>query len=190
MREMPVVYNVISRLCMRKEILLAIIVGIAVGLGLTFGLYLVRQRLDDSSTVRTIEESRQGSNDSTLSQESNQSLVVQQPEADLFVSEAELRVVGRAIPNSYIVILVGTDEFITTADSDGDFSQTIQLTAGGNRVTVVATSPDGMQETVVRSVVFSEANLDAPVSTASASPSATPRANATPRPTATPTPGN
>lgn len=172
---MGVVYNETSRLNMRKEILLAIIVGVIVGLGLTFGLYLLRQRLSDTSTVRTIEESREGKNPESdeTTETSTQSLVLQLPQADTYSETAELRVVGRAIPNSYIVTFVGPQEFITTADADGDFSKTITLQAGGNRVTVVATSPDGVQETVVRSVVFSSANLDAPTSSGSASPSAT-----------------
>jgi hypothetical protein len=179
-----VVYNVISRLCMRKEILLAIIVGILVGLGLTFGLYLLRQQLGDNSTVDTIEQSRQG--DATLPTEENLgTLIIQQPAVDMYTQEQELRIVGRAVPMSYIVALVGPEEFITTADDDGDFSLTVKLVAGGNRVSIVATSPDGSQETVVRSVVYSDVDLDAPASS-SASPSATPRASATPRPSATP----
>lgn len=178
---MGVVYNETSRLNMRKEILLAIIVGVIVGLGLTFGLYLLRQRLSDSSTARTIEESRGGKTSETQSDEqiATQSLVLQLPEPDTFSETAEIRVVGRAIPNSYIVTLVGPQEFITTADADGDFSKTITLQAGGNRVTVVATSPDGVQETVVRSVVFSNVSLTAPTSNASGSANASSSAAST-----------
>ena len=189
---MPVVYNVISRLCMRKEILLAIIVGILVGLGITFGLYLLRQQFGDTSTVDTIEQSRLSETLPNETEEIQGSLTIQQPTPDTYTLESSIRVVGRSLPQSYIVVFVGTNEFITTADSDGDFSLTVTLAPGGNRVTIVATTPDGTQETVVRSVVYSEIDLNAPVATesASATPSATPRATATPRPTAAPTGGN
>ncbi len=155
---------------MRKEILLAIIIGILVGLGVTFGLYLIRQRLGDTSTINTIEQSRQGEN--TTGNNNNEALsgtlTVQQPTADTYTTQSEIRVVGRAIPNSYIVVLSGENEFVTTADTDGDFSLIIQLVAGGNRVSIIATSPDGDQETLVRSIVYSTVDLNNPTASESA----------------------
>lgn len=142
---------------MRKEILLAIIVGIAAGLGITYGLYTVRERLDSSETAETIEESRLVVASPTPSPLS--SLTLQQPEQDLLTNEETVQVIGRTIPNSHVIILAQEAELITTADQDGDFAQTVPLEPGGNRLTITTITPDGAQESTVRNVVYSTVDL-------------------------------
>lgn len=154
---------------MRKEIFIAIIVGIIVGLGITFGLYTVRQKLFSNRTAQEIESSRQQDAQNGDTSNSNLNLIVQQPEQDLFTQDESVQIVGKALPESYIVILVGPREYITTADIDGDFAQTIEVDAGGNRVTIVATTQDGAQESVIRNIVYSTVDLEGNAS-ASASP--------------------
>jgi hypothetical protein len=185
-------YNVHS---MRKEIFVAIVVGILVGLAITFGLYSLREQIFKNRTAETIEETRK-----QLAQPSPtplSSISLQQPEQDLLTDEKTLKVVGRTLPGSYIVLLTPGNEYLTTADADGDFAHDVDLVAGGNRITIVVTSPDGKQETLVRNVVYSTVNLDVastvsalipatPSPTPSIKPTPTPKPTATPRPTATP----
>lgn len=142
---------------MRKEILLAIIVGVIVGLAITFGIYQLRQTLFQNRTVEEIETSRQQDARPTPTPMSSVSL--QQPEQDLLTDENTVQIVGRALPDSYIVILANETEYITTADQDGDFAQQVDLEAGGNKLTIVAVTPDGEQETVIRNVVYSTVDL-------------------------------
>lgn len=151
---------------MRKEILLAIIIGIIVGLGITFGVYTLRQKLFQNDTASMIEESRQGSTSPSPTPLTN--LLIQQPEQDLLTREDSVQVVGRALPNSYIVILSNDTEYITTADKDGDFAQDVALVAGGNLLTIVATTPEGDQEQTVRNVIYSTIDLNAPTASGSA----------------------
>lgn len=173
---------------MRKEILLAIILGIAAGLGLTLVLYTVRQRFGGNRTPSAIEESRQKS--ASPSPTSASSLSIQQPTNNLLTSEATVRIVGRALPQSYIIILTPNNEFFTTADQDGDFAQEVELQTGANLITVNSTTPEGQQETVSLSVVYSTVNLDGEVasSTATLAPSPSPSPATRTRATATPTP--
>lgn len=152
---------------MRKEIILAVIIGIIFGLGVTFGLYFVRQRVLPNETAQKIEESRQQPATPTPTPQAK-TLIVQQPDMNLLTKEGMVQVVGKAWPNSYIVILAADQEYVTTADDDGDFSQEIELSLGGNRLTVIATSVQGEQEQVVLSVVYSTVDLNPDESTASA----------------------
>jgi len=153
---------------MRKEIFLAIIVGIIVGLGITFGVYTLRQRFLPNKTVQEITNSREQNPSPTPGVE-QKNLTIQQPENNLLTDQSEVKIVGRTIPNSYVTILTQGKEAITVADQDGDFAHDIILELGGNRVTVVASLPDGQQEEVVLSLVYSTADLDL-------SPTATPEA--------------
>ncbi len=152
---------------MRKEIILAIIVGVIVGLAITFGIYTVRQQVFRNQTPTTIEESRTSTN-TTPTPSPNSTLSLQQPEQDLLTDESSVQVVGRALPNSYIVILAETDEYITTADQDGDFSQEVALEFGGNKLTIEAITSTGEKETVIRNVVYSTVDLTAQDSSPSA----------------------
>lgn len=152
---------------MRKEILLAIVVGIIVGLAITFGIYTVRQQIFRNQTPEAIEESRQG-NSGIPTPTPTSTLNIQQPEQDLLTGQDTVQVVGRALPDSYVVILAVDEEYITTADQDGDFSQEVALTAGGNKITIIAITPNGEQETAIRNVVYSTVNLNNPTSSESA----------------------
>jgi hypothetical protein len=150
---------------MRKEIFLAIVVGILVGLVITFGLYSLRQRLLPNRTAEEIAASRE-QNPTPTPRAAQTTLAIQQPRDNYLSQNEEIKVVGRALPNSHVTILTPTTEYITLADQDGDFAQDVTLTLGGNRVSVIAISPDGNQEEVILSVVYSTVDL----STQSATP--------------------
>lgn len=151
---------------MRKEILLAIVVGVIVGLAITFGIYTVRQQFFQNQTPSAIEESRLGGTGIPTPTPTS-TLNIQQPKQDLLTAQDTVQVVGRALPNSYIVILAVDEEYITTADQDGDFSQEVALEAGGNKLTIIATTSNGEQETVIRNVVYSTIDLENQSSTES-----------------------
>ncbi len=137
---------------MRKEILLAIIVGVVFGLGATFGIYTVRQSLFRNTTPEAIEASKLGVQSSPTPTPNNR-LNISNPAQDLFTQEKSTRIVGRALADSLIVVLAENDEFITTADKDGDFSVEVELIEGGNLLTVVATAPDGSQDSTTLNIV-------------------------------------
>lgn len=152
---------------MRKEILLAIVIGLIVGLGITFGLYTLRQNLIQRDTASKLDGNRTNT-DATPTP--NMTLTLTEPKPDLYTTDASLQVTGKALPHSYIVVLAQGNEAITTADQDGDFSVRVTLAAGGNKLTVIATTPEGKQEQLITSVVYSTANLDDTGATTSANP--------------------
>lgn len=137
---------------MRKEILLAIVVGILAGLGVTYIIYTVRQAMLRNTTPSEIEQRRQES--APTPSPTTSSLTIKHPTPDFLTSEASVQVVGKALPESYIVVLAPKGEYITTADKDGDFAITVDLQEGGNKLTIVATTPEGQQETAVATAVY------------------------------------
>ncbi len=139
---------------MRKEILLAIIVGVVFGLGVTFAVYTLRQRLFRNTTPDAIEQSRNQGASNNPSPSPNSTLTIQRPLQDIATDQNSLQIVGRAQPSSLVVVLAGTGEFITNADQDGDFALTVTLVQGGNKLSVVATTPEGSQESTILNVVY------------------------------------
>lgn len=161
-------YNALAR-HMRKEILLAIVVGVVFGLGVTFAVYTLRQKLFRNTTPDTIEQSKQQTAGTGATPTPQTSLVIKKPVQDLATDQETQQIVGRAQPNSIVVALAADDEFITTADQDGDFALEVALVLGGNKITVVATTPEGSQESTILNVVYAP-DLSAPTATAGGQP--------------------
>lgn len=152
---------------MRKEIVLAIVIGLGVGLILTYGFYLARTAL-------------QRDPDNNLGQETNTSpspdpsgngtLSLISPVDESVQSSSSITIAGTTIVDSFVVIFVNDEEFITTADESGNFSIETELEDGSNVITVHAIDEDGNETIVERTVTVVE---EVPVASASAAPANT-----------------
>ena len=138
---------------MRKEILLAVFVGITLGLMITFGIYQNSENAktgQNNTTDQLVNNSV--STESAVVQDPQ--LVINSPEEDLFTNENELIVSGSGIPNSFIVILVNNIENITNADESGNFSLKVKLIEGGNLIEINSINEDGKQINKQRTVIY------------------------------------
>lgn len=138
---------------MRKEILLAIFVGITLGLMITFGIYQNSENAktgENNTTDQLI--NNQVSTNSAVVQDPE--LVINSPEEDLFTNEKELIVAGSATPNSFVVILVNDVESISNTDESGNFSLKVQLNLGGNLIEINSINEDGKKVSKQRTVIY------------------------------------
>lgn len=172
---------------MKKEAIFAIIIGIVVGLGITYGIYKIRQvQLPNSQSSQTEETDLSP----TPAAESNQKLLITSPKDESVLSETALRISGTAEANEIIVIFLNDDEHITQADSIGAFAQDVELLSGGNLIDITAIAADGTETKQSLHVVVSTASLEETVTAEEASddakptPKATTSAKATTKPTA------
>lgn len=169
---------------MKKEAIFAIIIGVLVGLGITFGIYQLRLKTSRTNTTNS-DITSDTTSTPTPTDNSNQKLLITSPIDESIVSSTDLRVSGTAEPNEMVVILINDKEYVTQADSIGAFAQDVELDNGGNIVTVIAVAADGTQTKVVYNVVVSSASLDEKVETSPAEDTAS--ASATPKVTTKPT---
>ncbi len=138
---------------MRKEILLAVFVGITLGLMITFGIYQNSENAksgENNTTDQLINNPT--STNSAIVQDPQ--LVIDSPEEDLFTHEAELIVSGSASPNSFIVVLINDLENISNTDDSGNFSIKVQLAEGGNLIEINSINEDGKQISKQRTVIY------------------------------------
>jgi len=178
---------------MKKEVLIAVVLGVVVGLIITFGIYTANTALQrrsrqvrvTPSPTPTSENVKQGS------------IVIYSPENDTLTDKDTIQLSGLTTPNAVVVIFVNDKSTVTSADPKGNFSADLSLTGGSNVITIVATDETGKQSQEQRSVVYSTANLDesSALATSSATPSPKPSAKPSPSPATspkaktTPTPG-
>ena len=172
---------------MKKEIVFAVVIGLVIGLIITFGMYRARQAMTGSSTVNPQLSASPLPSGNTANK--HEPFLVSEPADESIVADATLRVSGQAFPNAAIVILNGASETVGMADDKGNFSLTLALVPGANVLTIRAMSDARATLEVIRTVVFSTADLSAtPVPTFTPKPSPSPSAKPTTKPKASATP--
>ncbi len=137
---------------MKKEILLAILIGLAFGLFITYGLYRVRKATQSTSTqpVSTTAPAA-----SPASEPSSALLTILNPEDNLVQEETSTTVTGTTQPNAIVVLFVNDEENISTADETGNFSFTVDLESGSSILTVHAIDENGESVSATRTIVVS-----------------------------------
>ena len=125
---------------MKKEVILAIIIGIFVGLGITFLLYNARQAL--IPTNNSVTQSPEPTDEPTATPNNNL-LVITQPEDQSVLTQAENKLTGSTLPNQIVVVFVNDSQEILQANDTGAFSTDIELENGSNVIRVVSVSSTG-----------------------------------------------
>jgi hypothetical protein len=137
---------------MKKEVLIAIIVGLALGLIITFGIYRAQSSINRQN--QPTETETRDETDETAHQ-----LTVIQPENNGIVDEDFIEVTGLTSSNSLVTLVTADSETVVQADELGNFSGSVELTAGINSLVVTSYSLDGSQVSAQLAVVFSTADL-------------------------------
>ena len=141
---------------MRKEIIIAIFIGLAFGAVIAFGVRTARESL--ANRPKTISES---SSTTTQTTENNQTILITTPEPNEIVSEKELNVIGTTTPKSLISVQTTTGEAVVMADEAGAFNAVIQLESGINPINITSFSPEGDKSTVKLVTVYSTVDFTA-----------------------------
>lgn len=128
---------------MKKEAFLAIVIGIIVGLGITYGIYQIRQRFTpepesiiDGLTTPAPESSPSGA----------EKLFITSPQNESVLYDSEITLSGTTLSQELVVIFVNEREYVTQADDIGAFAAKIQLDEGSNVIEVISIKNDGTEE--------------------------------------------
>jgi hypothetical protein len=137
---------------MQKEVLISVIIGISLGLIVTYGIYQVKKQV--TSPTPTDVTAEMDSNENDLIETG---LMLTSPEDGLVQEKSQIKVAGTTIqPESFVVVFVDNQETILQSDSTGGFSTNLELTDGEHVITVVSVNQDGWTETAERLVVISD----------------------------------
>lgn len=142
---------------MRKEVILSILIGVSLGLIITYGFYLSYSTKQSKTTstelVNTeITPSPEASNPNQL--------MLSSPEDEIIYQEKKIRVAGTTLANSFVIIFVGNQENITQSDQSGNFSIEVALESGSNIITVCAIDEDGQTSKIERTVIVYSHSLE------------------------------
>jgi hypothetical protein len=142
----------------RKEITIAIIIGLIVGLVVVVGIIRARSALESVSPT-----------DLNLGKQARSSAEPQNNQGELFLtletadnqvlSSPTLTIQGSTLAGTYIVILDESEEHIIVPNEVGSFAQDITLVAGANTITVTSYQPDGTKLEKVLTAVYTTAEI-------------------------------
>lgn len=152
---------------MKKELLLAVLIGLAVGLVIVFGVYRTRILLTPKNQTTNLDASP--SPEASADILSN--LVIHSPLDESIQESPDVTIAGTTNHNEFVVILVNDQDFVTTADDSGNFSISTTLEAGSNIIQVKSINEDGQVTTKELTVIYTTKPL---IESADASASAQP----------------
>lgn len=140
---------------MRKEVLLAIIIGVILGAVILYGLKIA----NESATPATPEETQTSQTITTPTPTPTNTLTIDNP-TDHFVSfEKNLTLTGRATPQTNLAITSEGADDIVTADDSGKFTSELSLVLGENPITISAFFPDGTQTVQTLNVIYTTSTI-------------------------------
>lgn len=140
---------------MRKEVVIAIILGLALGFIITFGIYRTQVALRSTPSSEEQAEALR-TPDSILNPVVQQELAIHNPEDGLITDAQSVVVTGESEPNVVVVLLVNDTEYVTTTDEGGNFSFDVPLREGSNVLTTYILRDDGSSLKDERVVVMGD----------------------------------
>lgn len=139
-----------TRYTMRKEVILAVIIGVLLGGVILYGINLA----NNSSRTNGDDSELNGNSlilpSPTPNPENQISFI--SPLKNSVVTDAQVTLKGTAKPNSNVAIITESDDILTTVNATGNFSSIINLITGENIITV--TTVDGNQATASASITI------------------------------------
>lgn len=143
---------------MKKEVLIAIIIGFGLGLVITFGIWSANKAIKDSAPTAS-EPISVPEVVSPTPVPPAFSLNLFMPEDNSISDQEKIEVSGETAPEAIVVILYQKGEKILEADEEGLFTTEIDLEGGVNEIRITAYDQEGNEEEKTVTVVFSTAEI-------------------------------
>lgn len=141
---------------MRKEVLIAIILGFALGLVITFGVWSANRAMKEKNVAQeNVEEPVESLPASPTPTSTAFSLTILTPADESFVETNKISINGSTEPGAEIAIITENGEEIAIADESGKFDAPITLENGTNEITVTAVNANGDEATKTINIVYS-----------------------------------
>jgi hypothetical protein len=140
---------------MKKEVILAILSGFAIGLIITFGIYTAQKSLQNKQTGAEPTTSPQA----TTEPETQHTLTLISPGNETVHQQETITLEGKTSPQATVAIVTEEEEKIITADNQGQFATEITLKGGANTITATAFTSNGNQAKANLNLIYSTADF-------------------------------
>ena len=142
---------------MRKEVILAIVGGVALGLLVIGGLWWTNKATTEESL--NITPTPVLEQPPTLTPVPSLSLEIISPEDESIIEEEKTTLEGKTAPESVVVVIYPEGENIVEADKEGNFETEITLVGGANEIKITAYDEEGNQAEKNLTLIYSTAKI-------------------------------
>lgn len=141
---------------MRKEVIIAIILGFALGLVITFGIWKANKALrrEAPEEIPVVEEVVPEPTPTPAF-----TLEIISPEDEGISAEDKITITGKTGPGSVVAVAYEKGEEIVEADSAGNFEVEVDLVSGINEIEITAFSLEGDEASASLNIVYSTAEI-------------------------------
>jgi hypothetical protein len=143
---------------MKKEVFIAIVIGFALGLLITFGIWTANKALKTQSEAPT-EETKTETVVEPTPTPTGFTLTILSPEDDALIDTSKTELKGSSVAQAVIVIVAEKEEKIIEADENGSFATEVSLIRGINEITITAFNQEGEKTSQTLNVVYSTAEI-------------------------------
>jgi len=143
---------------MKKEVLIAILSGLIIGLIITIGVYTANRSLEKQKAKKA--EQTQTPAPSPPLTNNQKTLDITSHENFDLINQSEITLSGIAWPNAVIALMAEKDNLLVTADEEGVFSFTFNLIKGFNEITVVASDETNTTQTQTLILTYSTTQIE------------------------------
>jgi len=143
---------------MRKEVILAIVGGVALGLLVIGGLWWTNKTTTGENPI-VPSPTPLITQAPTLTPALSLPLEIINPENESIIEEEEITLEGKTIPGSVVVVIYPEGENIVEADKEGNFETEITLVGGANEIKITAYDEEGNQAEKNLTLIYSTAKI-------------------------------
>jgi len=143
---------------MRKEVILAIVGGVALGLLVIGGLWWTNKTTTGENPI-VPSPTPLITQAPTLTPALSLPLEIINPENESSIEEEEITLEGKTTPGSVVVVIYPEGENIVEADKEGNFETEITLVGGANEIKITAYDEEGNQAEKNLTLVYSTAKI-------------------------------
>lgn len=139
---------------MRKEVILAIILGVFLGGVIIFGISLANKSVTNTTTTPSPAQ---------ISPEQKLDVATLQltyPEDNDVIFQDTVLLTGKTIANAWVAIIWPEGESIIQANQSGNWEQEIELIGGQNIIEITSTNGAEFQESLQFSLIYTTANIN------------------------------
>jgi len=127
---------------MKKEVLIAVVSGLILGLIITFGIYTTNRSLGQQRLKKIAEEENIVPSAPPSSTINKKLSIISHQNFDL-INQSKITLSGIAWPEAVIAVITESNQFLSECDEEGNFTVDFNLIKGFNEITVIATDETG-----------------------------------------------
>lgn len=146
---------------MKKDVIIAIVVGFGIGAVAAFAAVNIPSLIKKGTAIPTgtIDSANISISPSVQISSIPVTLEVTTPADETIMTSKNLKISGKTQNNNLVYAISDSDSAVTEADKNGAFGLTLTLSEGGNNIYLTSQNENGDEETKIMTVYFAPEKL-------------------------------